>query len=86
MTFKPYVLVLPSMFICETYCLLIFVYFQSSYLLFMEALTTAEKNLQIFVSTSLTNELCDRVMFSLCADCSCNAVILQDGQEELNKV
>lgn len=38
------------------------------------------------VSASLTNKLGDRVVFSLCADCSCNAVVLQDRQEELNKV
>lgn len=33
-----------------------------------------------------TDELCHWVVFSLCADRSCDAVVLQDGQEELNKV
>lgn len=33
-----------------------------------------------------TDELGHWVVFSLCADRSCDAVILQDGQEELNKV
>lgn len=33
-----------------------------------------------------TNELCHRVVLPLCADCSCDAVVLQNGQEELNKV
>lgn len=37
-------------------------------------------------SVKLTNELCNRIVFSFCADCSCDAVILEDGQEELNKV
>lgn len=39
-----------------------------------------------FIIPSRTNELCNRVVFSLCADGSCDAVILQDGQKELNKV
>lgn len=33
-----------------------------------------------------TDELCHRVVLSLRADGSCDAVVLQDGQEELNKV
>lgn len=33
-----------------------------------------------------TNELCHGVVFSLCANRSCDAVVLQDGEEELNKV
>lgn len=33
-----------------------------------------------------TDELCHWVVFSLCADRSRDAVVLQDGQEELNKV
>lgn len=33
-----------------------------------------------------TDELCHRVVFSLCADRPCDAVVLQDRQEELNKV
>lgn len=37
-------------------------------------------------SVKLTNELCNRIVFSFCADCSCDAVVLEDGQEELNKV
>lgn len=34
----------------------------------------------------LTDELCNGIVFSFRADGSCNAVILEDGQEELNKV
>lgn len=33
-----------------------------------------------------TDELCHRVVFPLGADGSCDAVVLQDGQEELNEV
>ena len=42
--------------------------------------------LHIFVIGILTNEFCDGVVFSFCADCSCDAVVLQNGQEELNEV
>lgn len=44
------------------------------------------RKLHIFVIGLLTNEFCDGVVFSFCADCSCNAVVLQDGQEELNEI
>lgn len=53
-----------------------------------------QKNNQIIstlvcLCTSLhfhTDELCHRVVLSLRADRSCDAVVLQDGQEKLNKV
>lgn len=39
-----------------------------------------------FPFSQLTDKLSNSVVFSLCADRSCDAVVLKDRQEELNKV
>lgn len=43
-------------------------------------------SLTLDIKMKLTYELSDRVVFSLGADCACNAIVLQDGQEELYKI
>lgn len=82
-------LVLLSVLMLENHFLLIFVYFPLLHHNTANVFFLSQCNMSVLtknVSTPLTNELCNRVVFSLCADCSCDAVVLQDGQEELNKV
>lgn len=78
LTLYLFLLLLFSTIVTATYALLRFLYFEN-------LLCCAD-----FVgkawSVKLTNELCNRIVFSFCADCSCDAVILEDGQEELNEV